>query len=640
VAARSTSQAHRVQQTNGTSAAPPFRATLACVLVIIITFVAFWPALNNQFVDWDDPDNFLRNPDYRGLDWRHLSWMFTTFHMGHYQPLTWLTLGLDSIWGRMFFDDELDPRPYHFTNVILHAANAALVLLVSLRLLQRAQRSTNRQINMSRVNTEAHVDCRFVDVLTVRSSILCAALVAALFFSVHPLRVESVAWVTERRDLLSAFFLLLSVLAYLAAQSAPGAPGAARRRWMAVTFVLFACSLLSKVIGVTLPVVLLIMDWYPLRRLDASPVNWLKPPSRRVVMEKLPFFALSLAFALIATIGQASNRWLMALDAHPLPARIMQSFYGLEFYVWKTLIPTNLLPLYQMTFPLDYLKPKFFMAAAVVIFAAVAAIALRRRAPWFLAAAAVYAIMLGPVLGLVQNGSQIVADRYSYLSCIPWAMLVGGAVAALLNTQRRFIVMLTISASAGVLITLATLTWRQTRVWRDTESLWKHTHFGDPEGTFAKNGYGFALLQKGQFPEAIALFREVLAVTPQNDKARANLISALSQNGTALLNQEQFAEAAREFEAALELNPFHAASRTNLGICHEYLGHRDEAARQYQLAIDADPNLYQPRFNLAKILGATGQTDLAIEQLRIVLRLKPDHAGAAAALKSLTDGPR
>jgi tetratricopeptide (TPR) repeat protein len=591
-------------------------------------------------VDWDDPLNFLENPHYRGLGSDNIAWAFSTFHMGHYQPLTWLTLGADATIARAMYDNELDPRPYHFTNNLLHAINAVLVFLIALRLF--------RPSIISRQTAFAA---------------LIGSFAAALFFGVHPLRVESVAWATERRDLLSGFFLLLSVLAYLRAQ----ASRQTSRAWFIISLVLFVMSLLSKVIGVTLPVVLLLLDWYPLRRLDASPRNWLKQPSRGVLLEKIPYFALSLGFSMLASIGQGANNWLMTLDAHPLPARIMQSFYGLVFYAQKTLVPTNLLPLYQRPIPLPYTELKYVASAGIVIAAAITVIVLHRRLPWLFVTAAAYAIMLAPVLGLVQNGSQIVADRYSYLPCIPWAILAGAGVMLAMRGSSAAVRSIVLVCALAAVIALSLLTARQATVWRNTESLWTHTYHGDPDGLFARNGYGFALLQRGEYEQAIPLFRGVLQDTPANDKAWGNLWTALEQSGDTagleralrhasavpavamdarfrlgnlLLNQGRDADAAVEYQAVLAMNPDHAQAHTNLGIVCDRLNRSDQAQEQYRLAISINPDLYQPRLNLALLLKKQNRTAEAIEQLRQVLRIKPDHARAASELQSLTAPPR
>jgi protein O-mannosyl-transferase len=263
------------------------------LLIALITFVVFTPALHNGFITFDDDRNFVNNMSYRGLGFTELRWMWTTFHTGHYVPLTWMTLGLDfTLWG-------MSPVGYHFTNIVLHAGAAALGFRVAERLLRAG------------------------GVLDKRSDTLSAALppaFAALLFALHPLRVESVAWVTERRDVLSMFFALASLLAYLRTCE----PSATRRRYYWLSVGLFACGLLSKATIMTLPAVLLVLDVYPLRRLGGTR-GWWSPDATRVYLEKIPYFVLSIAAAIVS---------IVALPARPqlgLVSKIVVSAYGLSF---------------------------------------------------------------------------------------------------------------------------------------------------------------------------------------------------------------------------------------------------------------------------------------------------------------------
>src|SRR5438132_13123211 len=245
---------------------------LVPLLVALLTLTAFLPTLHNQFVNWDDADNFLENPHYRGLGWTHLRWMWTT-HRGHYIPLTWMTLGLDYLlWG-------MNPFGYHLTSLLLHAANAGVFFFVVRRILTQALPSRSER---------GH-------------ALAVAAGFAALVFAIHPLRVESVAWATERRDVLSGLFYLLTILLYLRASER----GERGRGWYWGTVGLFACALLSKAMAVSVPVVLLILDVYPLRRLGGS-TGWWSEPARRVYVEKIPFVLLAAAASAIAVMAQLS----------------------------------------------------------------------------------------------------------------------------------------------------------------------------------------------------------------------------------------------------------------------------------------------------------------------------------------------
>src|SRR5881296_409007 len=245
---------------------------LVPALIALVTFAAFLPALQNQFVNWDDHENFLDNPHYRGLGWTHLRWMWTT-HLGHYIPLTWMTLGLDYLlWG-------MNPVGYHLTSLLLHAANAVVFFFVVRRILTRALPSLSER---------GH-------------ALAVSAGFAALVFAIHPLRVESVAWVTERRDVLSGLLYLLTILMYLRAREREERG----RGWYWAAVGLFAGALLSKAMAVSVPVVLLILDVYPLRRLGGF-VGWWSEPARRIYIEKIPFVLLAAAASAIAVMAQSS----------------------------------------------------------------------------------------------------------------------------------------------------------------------------------------------------------------------------------------------------------------------------------------------------------------------------------------------
>src|SRR5712691_10045002 len=288
---------------------------LVPALIALVTFAAFLPTLQNQFVSWDDTDNFLDNPHYRGLAWTHLRWMWTT-HRGHYIPLTWMTLGLDYLlWG-------MNPFGYHLTSLLLHAANAVVFFFVVHRILTLALPSPSER---------GH-------------ALALSAGFAALVFAIHPLRVESVAWVTERRDVLSGLFYLLTILMYLWACER----GARGRGWYWLSVAAFVCALLSKSMVVNLPVVLLILDVYPLRRLGGA-VGWWSEPARRIYVEKIPFVLLAAAASAIAVIAQSSVHAAASLAQLSVPGRLAVAAYGLGFYPRKMVVPVKLSPLYELT---------------------------------------------------------------------------------------------------------------------------------------------------------------------------------------------------------------------------------------------------------------------------------------------------
>src|SRR5712692_3723317 len=342
------------------------RTWLVPLAIASLTFTAFLPALQNQFVNWDDPRNFLENPHYRGLGWTHLRWMWTT-HLGHYIPLTWMTLGLDYLlWG-------MNPLGYHLTNLLLHAANAVVFFFVVRRLLTRALPSPSER----------------------GYALAVSAGVAALVFAIHPLRVESVAWVTERRDVLSGLFYLVAILLYLRACER----GARGRGWYWLSVAAFVGALLSKSMVVNLPVVLLILDVYPLRRLGGA-VGWWSEPARRVYVEKIPLVLLGAAASAIALMAQVSIHAAASLTQLSVPSRLAVSAYGLSFYLWKMVVPVNLSPLYELPPTVNPWAPPFLLSYGLVLAITAIALALRRRVPGLPAAWFAYIVVLLPVLGI------------------------------------------------------------------------------------------------------------------------------------------------------------------------------------------------------------------------------------------------
>src|SRR6266700_5914769 len=371
-----------------------WRHWLVPVLIALVTFAAFLPALQNQFVDWDDAANFLDNPHYRGLGWTHLHWMWTT-HLGHYIPLTWMTLGLDYLlWG-------MNPVGYHLTNLLLHAPNAVVFFFVVRRLLTRA---------LSSPSERGH-------------ALALSAGFASLVFAIHPLRVESVAWATERRDVLSGLFYLLTILMYLRALEREERG----RGWYWLSVAVFVLALLSKSMVVNLPVVLLILDVYPLRRLGGA-TGWWSEPARRVYVEKIPFVLLATAAAAIAVMAQLSVHAAASLAQLSVPGRVAVSAYGLSFYLWKMVVPLNLSPLYPLSPIVNPWAMPFVLSYTTVLAITAIALALRRRVPGPRAAWSAYVVVLLPVLGIFQSGPQIAADRYTYLASLGWAILVSAGV--------------------------------------------------------------------------------------------------------------------------------------------------------------------------------------------------------------------
>jgi len=584
-----------------TKARPPIDRSIVCAsarrwvrwlapsLVASFTVAAFLPVLQNQFLIWDDQLNFLSNPHYRGLAWTHLCWMWTTFHMGHYIPLTWMTLGLDYwVWG-------MNPFGYHLTSLLLHAANAVafyfLVLrLVTLALPDRSERDP---------------------------ALGFSAAFTALLFAIHPLRVESVAWITERRDVLSGLFYLLTILAYLRAHERPEHG----RRWYWVSVALFACALLSKSMAVSLPVVLLIVDVYPLRRLGGS-TGWWSEPARRVYREKIPFVLLGAAGVVVALQALSAVHNMASLARLSVPGRFAVSAYSLSFYLWKTVMPVNLSPLYPLPPTVNPWALPFVLASTLVLAVTALALTLRRRAPALLAAWSAHVVILLPVLGIVQNGPQIVADRYTYLAGLGWATLAGGGLLSCWRAwptedarpRRTFTF---VGLAVGVAAGLGVLTWNQVQIWHDSERLWVYTVARHPGSSFAQFSLGEVLSEQGKPREAIEHFKKGLQLQPDEPFALTALGVALAQEG-------ELAEAIEHFQRALRINVDVPEAHVNWGAALLHQGHPAEGIKHLQQALRIKADLPEAHVNWGAALVQQGNPAEAIEHFEQALRIRPD----------------
>ncbi|MDD5656102.1 MAG: tetratricopeptide repeat protein [Elusimicrobia bacterium] len=531
------------------------RTLLVGGLVALATAAAFLPALRNGFVNWDDPRNFLANPNFRGLGWRNVRWMFTTFLGGPYQPLSWLTLGADyGLWG-------LDPRGYHLTSLLLHAANAVLFYLLCLRLLP----------------AEKHDGW---------AAPICAAF-AALVFSAHPLRVESVAWVTERRDVVSGLFYISTLLCYLKSHADNKQP------WGRVALASFILSLLGKGIGISLPAGLILCDVYILGRLPSDPRRWRASELRPVWREKIPYFLAAFLIAIVGYFGQRQLDAIRPLSSFGIGQRLAAALFGAAFYIRKTLIPTGLIPIIEIPDRFDPLAGEFAASAAFVLVLTGAFLALRRRWAEGMGVWLFYLITLAPVSGLAQFGQQLAADRYSYLSCLGWAALAGGGLLWCWR-KGRSLRQAGLGLAGAIVLTLGALTWRQSGVWRDSETLWTHALAVDPGSVAAHVNLGNALVDGGKPREAIPHYQKALELRPASRYAHNNL-------GTALQRCGRLDEAMGHFRQAIALKPDYGEARYNLASTLQMAGRIAEAEEQYRLAIRLNPGDIAAIYNLGRI---------------------------------------
>ena len=593
------------------------------LVIALVTCAAYLPALGAGFVTWDDDYNFLSNPHYRGLGWSQLAWMLTTAWSGHWTPLTWFTLSLDwTLWG-------MRPFGYHLTSLLLHAANGVVFFAAAERLLARALPGGSG------------------------AGIRAGAMVAALLFAIHPLRAESVVWVTERRDVLSGLFYLLTVLTYLRAADAELVE---RRRWLTLSVAAFVLAMMSKAIVVSLPLVLLVLDVYPLRRL---PTRWPELTTSRVrpvLLEKIPYVLVALAGGLTAV--RLATSFTTAAE-YPWWAHPGVFGYDLVFYLWKTAVPYGLSPLYELPHRWDSLDPRLVIGVLLPVVVTIVLFVWRRHWPAALPVWGVYIVTLVPVGGLaVHNGPQIAADRYTYLACLGIALLAGGGIALVQRAEclapalRRFVAASTVTALAG----LAVLSWHQSEAWRDSLSLWEHAVAVDPSCAHCQRGLGASRYAAGDAAGAVDPLRRAVAMRPDIPQFHGDLglvllwldrpgeaISHLelatrafplepslqASLGAALVQTGQVEDGERQLQGVLRRRPDHIKALTAMGFSLAESGRGADAVGYFERAIAGAPQAPAAHYGLARLYLALGNQPGADRELAWLRAFDPDLAERA-----------
>jgi protein O-mannosyl-transferase len=568
---------------------------LIYLLLAGLVFAIYSQVLHFDFVTYDDPDYVTTNTHvHAGLTIESIQWALTSGYANNSFPLTWIShmvdwdlFGPDSGW-------------HHFTNVWIHALSTLLLFALLKRMTRARWRS---------------------------------ALVAFLF-GLHPLHVESVAWVAERKDVLSGLFLVLTLWGYAAYAERPGAA-----RYV-LTLFLFCLGLMAKPMLVTLPVLLLLLDRWPLRR------------GTRLV-EKIPFLALSIAASLVAYFAQRNQGATVSVDAIPVLLRLENSVVSYGVYILKTLWPVDLGVFYP--YPVQSLMVPALIAG--VILAAITALVIRAfpRQPslaigWFW-----YVVTLLPVIGLIQIGVQARADRYTYIPMIGLALALIWGGAEVLGRWPAARVALASAVCCACLI----LTWVQVQYWRDSISLYRHTISVVPDSYLIRYNLAVILESRGDLAEAADQLRETIRTRPAYATAHATLGQLLAKEGhpeeglpelqTAVRQRPDLADAhlglgtvlaalgrsdgaIGEFSQAIRLEPENANAHYNLGIALAQKGNLPEAAREFTVTVQLAPEDVDARFNLGVSLAKLGQFDEAIDQLSRVVQLKPGFTEARRVL--------
>lgn len=557
--------------------AASLRRGMVLIAVAVIVLAVFSPVTGNDFVRWADDANLLNNDAYRGFSWPQIRWMFTTFHWGHYQPLAWLTFAADwRIGGH-------DPRVAHATNVLLHSLNAVLLCVLIATLLRVV----------------------FGKEVGARPGFHASCAIGALVFALHPLRVETVAWASTRGDLLCASFWMLTILAYV--NYATAAPSIRRRALYLASILAYTLAVLSRGWAMTLPLVLFVLDVYPLRRLDTASL-------RRRILEKVPFALLAAEAAAAALLARKIGMGMESFSDHGWASRFAQAAYGLCFYLGKTVMPIGLSPLYLLKHSVDPFNPKYVLCVAVVAGLTLLLFRQRKRWPWAWAAWLCYGITVAPVLGFAQSGWQLVADRYGYLPLLPLGVLAAGGLVCVPIAAVRVV--------AGTIVALwAGVTMRQIEVWHDTASLWNAALRIDPGNYVARNLLGRERERLGDLAAAGRDYDEALRLDPR-------YIDAYLSRGRLRYRQRDLAGAEADFDEVIRLNPTTEDALLTRGMLRQERGDAAGAFEDYDMALLVNPDSADTLRNRAILYYKQGRLIDAINDYGALLKRTPDSADA------------
>jgi Flp pilus assembly protein TadD len=536
---------------------------LLALAVLLVTAAVYWPAIGNGFVNYDDDHYVTANPRVQqGLSGETFRWAFTTTELSNWHPLTWLAHTANAT------AFGLDPRGHHASSVVLHALNAALLFW----LLARATGAT------------------------------APSLLAAALFALHPLNVQSVAWVSELKNVLSTFFWLLTLWAYGAWTRRP------RPVLYAAALLALALSLMTKPMAVTMPFVLLLVDYWPLERFALG--------QRRLWLEKLPFLALAVALSVVAFVVQREAGSMVATETIAWSARVSNAIWSYVAYLGQAVWPAGLAVFYPH--PEGSLALGRVIGAAVALSAVTGALfAWRERLRPQLVGWLWYLGTLVPVIGLVQVGTQAMADRYAYVPLV--GIFVGVAwTGAWLVGHGYFPREVAAGLAAVALVALGVVTVQQTAVWRDSVSLFEHAIAAEPDSWVAHYNLGNAYADLGRHEDAVVRFRETARLRPEFARAHNNLGNSLDALG-------RTAEALPSYERAVQLKPDMAEAHNNLGIACAALGRHETGETALRTAIELRPDFMEAHLNLAIELREQGRLEDAKTEGDRAVSLRPDY---------------
>lgn len=562
----------------GLFSSPEKRNVIVCLILVVATLALYNPVNRHPFVNYDDDRYVTENPHVQnGLNWDTITWAFTAQEQGNWHPLTWLSHALDY---QLF---HLNPTGHHFTSLLIHTANAALLFLL----------------------------------LMYATGRLGPSLFVAALFALHPINVESVAWVAERKNVLSTFFFFAALAAYCWYAQKPD-----WRRYLAFGG-LFALGLMSKPMVITLPFVLLLLDYWPLNRIQGSPARAMpitQAPLSRLVAEKLPLLVLSAASAAITMQAQRAGGAMRSPAQFSLGVRLQNAVVAYATYLWKMMWPSHLAPLYPH--PGDSLAGWQVATCALVLLAVTVAV-LRFRSKRYLVTGWLWFLgTLVPVMGLVQVGDQAMADRYAYIPLVGIFVMIAWEAADLADSLQIGLGARMIPA-ACVLLTLSFATNRQLGYWSSNHDLWTHALAVTDKNFVAQDNLGGALLLLGKPDEAYSHFQAAAEINPSDPMSHSNLGAYLQEHG-------KLREAMAEYDRTIGLTSdagLLAATYANLGTAYRKLGEDDEARDSYDQALRLNPNQSNAYLGLGQLLEKQNQLDEAIHNYSKAVKLRPTDTG-------------
>jgi protein O-mannosyl-transferase len=545
-----------------------------CGVLLALTLAVFWQTGDHQFINFDDPLYVTNNPHVKGgVTGGNVAWAFTTTHASNWHPLTWLSHMADvDLFG-------LNPRGHHLVSVFIHAASTLLLFLLLVRMTRAAWQS----------------------------------LFVAALFALHPLHVESIAWVAERKDVLSGFFWFLTLFFYAGYVKRP------RFKFYLLALVSYVLGLMTKPMLVTLPIVMLLTDYWPFGRFPSTQREGGAVTSSSLsslIKEKLPFCFFCGFSAAVTMYAQNKGEALKSLEAIPLLLRSENAVIAYAKYLGKTIWPNDLAIFYP--FPVSVPLSQVIGSSLLVVLISAVAIQYRRRCPYLLVGWFWFLVSLVPVIGLVQVGGQSMADRYTYIPLTGLFLVCAWGISDLLRgwPYRRTILL---SLAVLAVFPLTVVTWHQIGYWKDNISLYQHALQVTASNYVIHNNFGIALADQGRSDEAILEYRKAIQAWPKAAVAHVTL-------GAALANRGDLVEAIDHYNEALRLIPDYALAHANLGRALVKLGRIGEAITHYEETLKIDPAFADVHLNLAIILLKQQELDRAFHHYDIFLRLEPYSA--------------